>query len=74
MYEKNRTCDMKLFGFRHLFVEAIYNGLNNKTDRQVFIWYGDMLFSEYKASNGTRFWIITESYRTYTIVLLPEDY
>lgn len=32
------------------------------------------LFSSFKASNGTKFWIITEADRSATTVLLPEDY
>jgi hypothetical protein len=32
------------------------------------------LFSAYTASDGRRFWIITEADRSVTTVLLPEDY
>lgn len=32
------------------------------------------LLSVYHASNGTRFWIITEWDRSVTTILLPEDY
>ena len=35
---------------------------------------GGRLFSAYQASDGTRFWIITEADRSATTVLLPEDY
>lgn len=35
---------------------------------------GDRIFASYVDSNGTKFWIITESDRSYTTVLLPEDY
>lgn len=35
---------------------------------------GTRILSAYNASNGTRFWIITEGDRTVTTVLLPEDY
>ena len=35
---------------------------------------GDRLFSVYHASDGTKFWIITEHDRSLTTVLLPEDY
>jgi len=35
---------------------------------------GARLFSAYKDSNGRKFWIITEADRSYTTVLLPEDY
>ncbi len=32
------------------------------------------LFSVYNDRAGVRFWVITESYRSVTTVLLPEDY
>ncbi len=32
------------------------------------------LFSTYHTSDGTQVWIITEGDRSYTTVLLPEDY
>lgn len=35
---------------------------------------GGRLLSAYAASNGLKFWIITESSRAATTVLLPEDY
>jgi hypothetical protein len=35
---------------------------------------GLRLFSVYHAQNGTKFWIITESDRSSTCILLPEDY
>lgn len=35
---------------------------------------GTRIISAYVASNGTRFWIITEADRSVTTVLLPEDY
>jgi len=35
---------------------------------------GDRTFSVYRDSNDTKFWIITESDRSVTTVLLPEDY
>lgn len=36
--------------------------------------YGDRILSAYNASNDVRFWIITESDRSATTILLPEDY
>ena len=38
------------------------------------IWGGGMLMSEYRARHGVKFWIITETDRRSTTVLLPEDY
>ena len=35
---------------------------------------GCRLLSAYLASNGIKFWIITEADRSLTTVLLPEDY
>jgi hypothetical protein len=35
---------------------------------------GSRILSSYQASNGTKFWIITEADRSVTTVLLPEDY
>jgi hypothetical protein len=35
---------------------------------------GGRLFSVYRDRNGTKFYIITECDRSYTTVLLPEDY
>lgn len=35
---------------------------------------GARLFSAYHASNGRKFWIITEADRSATTVLLPRDY
>lgn len=35
---------------------------------------GARLLSAYQASNGVKFWIITEADRSATTVLLPEDY
>ncbi len=35
---------------------------------------GARLFSSYRSTTGTKFWIITEADRTSTCILLPEDY
>lgn len=35
---------------------------------------GDRLFSVYHTADGVKFWIITESDRSATTVLLPSDY
>jgi len=35
---------------------------------------GASLFSVYKTSGGTPVWVITEKDRSFTTVLLPEDY
>jgi hypothetical protein len=35
---------------------------------------GERLLSAYTSATGVRFWIITEADRSYTTILLPEDY
>jgi hypothetical protein len=35
---------------------------------------GFRLFSVYRDRNAVKFWIITEADRSYTTILLPEDY
>ena len=35
---------------------------------------GDRIFASYTDTNGTKFWIITDADRSYTTILLPEDY
>ena len=35
---------------------------------------GGRILSAYQATNGTRFWLITEADRSATTLLLPEDY
>jgi hypothetical protein len=36
--------------------------------------YGDRLLSAYRTLKGTKIWVITESDRTVTTILLPDDY
>ena len=35
---------------------------------------GGRILSAYQATNGTKFWLITEADRSATTLLLPEDY
>lgn len=35
---------------------------------------GDRILGSYKSADGIKFWIITEADRSYTTILLPEDY
>jgi hypothetical protein len=35
---------------------------------------GERLLSSYSSTGGVKFWVITESDRSVTTVLLPEDY
>ena len=36
--------------------------------------HGGRILSAYQATNGTKFWLITEADRSVTTILLPEDY
>jgi hypothetical protein len=44
------------------------------TENELAMEHGFRLFSRYAASNGTRFWIITEHDRSITTILLPSEY
>lgn len=49
----------------------------NKEDRQAnedALRNGGRLFSVYRASDGRKFWVITEADRSVTTILLVEDY
>jgi hypothetical protein len=46
---------------------------DRKANNQALEW-GDRLLSAYKSSKGAKFWIITERDRSYTTVLLPDEY
>ena len=43
-------------------------------ENELSLQRGYRLLSAYHASNGTKFWIITEADRSATTILLPEDY
>lgn len=47
---------------------------DDRKENDLALEKGTRLLSAYRASNGTRFWIITEADRSATTVLLPEDY
>ena len=46
----------------------------DRQQNQAALKEGTRLLSAYHASNGVKFWIITEWNREVTTVLLPEDY
>jgi hypothetical protein len=46
----------------------------DKRENERSLTAGFRLFSAYRDSSGTTFWIITEADRSATTVLLPEDY
>ena len=43
-------------------------------ENELSLQKGFRLLSVYRATSGTRFWIITEADRSVTTILLPEDY
>ena len=47
---------------------------DDRKENDLSLERGSRLLSAYQASNGTKFWIITEADRSATTVLLPEDY
>ena len=47
---------------------------HDREENQRSLQDGCRLLSAYRASNGIKFWIITEADRSVTTVLLPEDY
>ncbi|MBI3867405.1 MAG: hypothetical protein HY299_02655 [Verrucomicrobia bacterium] len=49
-------------------------GKEDWAENELSLKEGFRLFSVYRDSRGTRFWIITESDRSVTTILLPEDY
>jgi len=46
---------------------------DNRTVNDRALAAGGRILSAYEATNGTRFWLITESDRSATTILLPED-
>ena len=46
----------------------------DKEENELSLQQGFRLLSAYRDRNGTKFWVITESDRSVTTVLLPEDY
>ncbi|GAB5441336.1 MAG: hypothetical protein Fues2KO_16850 [Fuerstiella sp.] len=46
----------------------------DRQENELSLREGFRLLSVYHASDGTKFWVITEADRSSTTVLLPEDY
>ena len=46
----------------------------DQRENELSLKEGFRLLSAYQASNGTKFWVITEADRSATTVLLPEEY
>ena len=49
-------------------------GPDDKQANEFALEHGLRIFSAYRASDGTKIWVITEADRSATCVLLPEDY
>jgi len=47
---------------------------HDQNENELSVKAGFRILSAYRASNGTKFWIITEADRSATTILLPEDY
>jgi len=47
---------------------------DDKQTNDLALKSGERLLSAYQSATGTKFWIITESDRSSTCILLPEDY
>jgi len=47
---------------------------HDQRENELSLKEGFRLLSAYRASNGVKFWIISEANRSVTTVLLPEDY
>lgn len=47
---------------------------HDRQENELSLREGYRLLSAYHATNGTKFWIITEADRSVTTILLPEDY
>ena len=46
----------------------------DKAENELSLREGFRLLSSYRATDGTKFWIITEADRSVTTILLPDDY
>jgi len=46
----------------------------DQAENELSLKEGFRLLSSYRASDGTKFWIITEADRSVTTILLPDDY
>ncbi len=47
---------------------------HDRKENELSLKEGFRLWSVYHAANGMKFWLITEADRSFTTVLLPEDY
>lgn len=59
---------------RHLHCDWGDASDTDKSRNDQALLSGDRLFSVYHSTEGRKFWIITESDRSATTILLPEEY
>lgn len=59
---------------RHVIGDWGILGENDRLANEQALAEGMRLLSAYRDRNGTQFWIITESDRSATTILLPEEY
>ncbi len=59
---------------RHVFGDWGDVCAEDKAQNDRALLEGTRILSVYHAANGTKFWIITETDRSVTTVLLPKDY
>jgi hypothetical protein len=46
----------------------------DRAENEAALQFGDRLLSAYRASDGQKFWVLTEADRSVTAVLLPDEY
>jgi hypothetical protein len=66
--------DMAAGLMRHLTGDWGDVDAHDRQENEISLHRGFRLFSVYHATNGVKFWIITEADRLATTFLLPEDY
>ena len=47
---------------------------HDRNENELSLREGFRLWSIYRSTKGEKFWVITEADRSYTTVLMPEDY
>lgn len=66
--------DIRMGLGRHQAADWGELGDEDRTQNDLALHNSDRLFSVYRSAAGTKFYVITESDRSVTTVLLPEDY
>lgn len=71
--EKNRQGPLEFLS-RHVRGDWGDVDEDDKKSNDADVKRGGRLLSAYKLNDGTRIWFITEADRSYTTILLPEEY